>query len=76
MRILVAEDNGKQNPNEFFTNKYQKHIVCSNGYKLVYADDEFSKLFRSYLVKDVVYNFISSMTEENKYCSDMMKNSF
>ena len=27
--ILVPEDNGKQNPNEPYTNKYQKHIACS-----------------------------------------------
>ena len=27
--ILVPEDNGKQNPNESCTNKYQKHVACS-----------------------------------------------
>ena len=25
--ILVLENNGKQNPEEFYTNKYQKHIA-------------------------------------------------
>ena len=34
-RILVAENNEKQIPNEFYTNKYQKH------------DDKFSKPFMS-----------------------------
>ena len=33
--ILVSEDNGKQNPKESYTNKYQKHIACSYFYKLV-----------------------------------------
>ena len=33
--ILVPEDKGKQNPNESYTKKYQKHIACSYGYKLV-----------------------------------------
>ena len=33
--ILVPENNGKQNPEGSYTNKYQKHIVCSHGYKLV-----------------------------------------
>ena len=33
--ILVPEDNGKQNPKESYTNKYQKHIACSCGCKLV-----------------------------------------
>ena len=33
--ILVPEDNLNQNPNEFYTNKYQKHVACGYGYKLV-----------------------------------------
>ena len=43
--ILVPEDNGKQNPEEPFTSKYQKHIACSYGCKLVCVDDKFSKPF-------------------------------
>ena len=43
--ILVPEDNGKQNPNQSYANKYQKHVACSYGYKLVYIDDK----FKSYL---------------------------
>ena len=50
--ILVPEDNRKQNPNESYTNKYQKHVACSYGYNLVCADDKFSKPFKSYLSKD------------------------
>ena len=37
-RILVPEDNGKQNPGESYANKYQKHVACSYGYKLVCVD--------------------------------------
>ena len=74
--ILVPEDNGKQNLNEFYTNKYQKHIACSCGYKLVCVDDKFSKPFELYLIEDTVYNFISIMIEEKKYCSDVMKKHF
>ena len=33
--ILVLKGNGKENPNEFYTNKYQKYIACSYDYKLV-----------------------------------------
>ena len=29
--ILVPEDNGKQNPNESYINKYKKHIASSYG---------------------------------------------
>ena len=46
--ILVSEDNGKQNLNEFYTNKYQKHVACSYGYKLVCVDDKFNEPFKSY----------------------------
>ena len=70
--ILVPEDNGKQNPNEPYTNKYQKHVACSYGYKLVCIDDKFSKTFKSYLGEDAVYNFIRSMIKGSKYCSDVI----
>ena len=53
--ILVLEDNGKQNPNESYTNKYQIPVGCSYGYKLVCVDDKFIKPFKSYLGKDAVY---------------------
>ena len=39
--ILVLEDNGKQYPEEYYTNKYQKHVACTYGYKLVCVDDKF-----------------------------------
>ena len=74
--ILVSEAYGKQNPNESYTNKYQKHVTGSYDYKLVCVDDKFSKSFKSYLGKDAVYNFISSMIEESNYCSDVMKKHF
>ena len=73
--ILVPQDNGKPNPEETYTNKYQKHIACSYGYKL-YVYDEFSKLFKTYLGEDAVYNFINSMIEENKYCSEVIRMHF
>ena len=66
----------KPNPNEPYTNKYQKHVACSYGYKLVRIDDKFSKLLKSYLGKDAVYKFISSMTEKNKCYSNVMKKDF
>ena len=33
--IPVPENNGKQSPDESYTNKHQKHVACSYGYKLV-----------------------------------------
>ena len=40
--VLFTEDNGKQNPEESYTNKYQKHIACGYGYKLVCVADNFN----------------------------------
>ena len=56
--ILVREDNGTQNPNESYTNKYQKHVDCSYGYKTVSVNDKFSKTFKLYLGEDAAYNLI------------------
>ena len=67
--ILVSENNGKQNLEESYTNKYQKDIACSYDYKLICADDKFSKSFKTYLGEDAVYNFINNMIKESKYCS-------
>ena len=38
-------------------------MACNYGYKSVCVDDNFSKRFKTYLGKDAVYNFISSMIE-------------
>ena len=37
--ILMAEDNGKQNPEESYMNKYQKQVSCSYCNKLVCVHD-------------------------------------
>ena len=74
--IIVPEDNGKHYPNESYTSKYQKYAACSYGCKLAYVDDKINKPYISYLGKDAVHKFISSMIAENKYCSDVMKKCF
>ena len=74
--ILLPENNGKQNRNESYTNKHQKHITCNYDYKLVCLDDKFSKSFKSYLGKDAVHNFINSMIKESKYSNEVMKKRF
>ena len=38
----MLEDNGKQNPKESFTRKYQKHVAVNYRYKLVCVDNKFS----------------------------------
>ena len=71
--ILVPEDNWKQDLEESYTNKYQKHIAWSYGCKLVCVDDKFNKTFKTYLGEDAAYNFINSMIKESKYCSEVIK---
>ena len=44
--LLILEDNGEQNQDESNNNKYQTHIACCYGYKLVCVNDKFSKLFK------------------------------
>ena len=42
--IILPEGNGKQNIEESYTNKYQKHVAWSYGYKLVCVDDNLLSL--------------------------------
>ena len=72
----MPDDNENQNSKKPHTNKYQKHIACSFGYKLVCVDDRFTKPFKTYLDKDAVYNFINNIIKESNYCSNVMKKHF
>ena len=73
-RILVLNDNGKQNPEESYAKQYQKQVVCSYSYKLVCANGKFNNPFMSYLGEDTVYNI--NMVGESKYCANIMKKTF
>ena len=66
----------EQNPEESYTSKYQKHVACSYGYKLVCDDDKISESFKSNLGGYSVYNFINSMVEKDKYYKEEMKKYF
>ena len=50
-----------------YTSKYQEHVACSHGCKLICGDDKFSKPFKSYLGEDAVCNFINNTVKESKY---------
>ena len=62
--ILVPEDNGKQNPNESYINKYQKHIACSYGYKLVCINDKFSTSFKLYLGAKMLFRILLTVSSK------------
>ena len=55
----MPENNGKQNQEESYTNKYQKDIACSYGHKLVWVD-KFSKHFNTHIGEDAVNNIINN----------------
>ena len=65
--ILVQEDNGKQNPDEFYSNKHQKYIACSYSNQLACVDNKFKS------DEDAVYSSSNSILEESKYYSDVIK---
>ena len=50
----MREDDGKQNPKESDTSKFQKYFACSDGFKLVCIVGTFSKPFKTYLQKDAI----------------------
>ena len=50
---IVPKGNGEQNPEECYTNIYQKHIAYSYRYKFVCVD-KFTRTFETYLGKDAV----------------------
>ena len=64
----------KPNDDESYTEKYQKHIDCGYGYKLVCCyDDKYSKSARTYRGKKAVNKFMEAMLEEVKYCKKVIK---
>ena len=64
--ILDPEENGKQNLDESYTNKYRKHVAYSYDHELVFFDDNSRNPFKSYLGGHAIDNIMNSMLEENK----------
>ena len=64
--ILVSKNNGKQKLDQSYTNKYQHHVGCTFGYKLVCVDGQFSKRFKSYLGQDVAHTFLINVVKKSK----------
>ena len=58
------KNNENKNPEESYNNKYQNHVRCGYGYKWVFVDDQFSKLFKSCLGEDAVHESINCMLEK------------
>ena len=63
--ISIPGNNGKQNPDGSYRNKDENRCGYSYGYKVVFVDDQFSKLFKSCLGQDALHKFISSIAKES-----------
>ena len=61
--ILVPENNGKQNPDDSYTNN-QNQCWLQFGYKIICADDQFVKFLKSYLDQDAVHKVITNKVRE------------
>ena len=58
------------------TRKHQDKIPCSFSYKLVCADNKFSKPVFLYRGENIAYKFIEAILEEHEYCKKVIKKHF
>ena len=62
--------------NSSYIKKYQNHIPCSFGYKVIYIDNRFRKDIVIYRGKDAINKFMTMILKEYEYCSNVMKKYF
>ena len=62
--------------NSSWSVKYQNHVPCGFGYKVVCVDDEFTKDVVVYRGKDCFNVFIESILREYEYCYKVMRDHF
>ena len=71
--LILSTDNIDFAPN---TKKYQDHIVCSYGYKLVCLDDQYSKPHKAYFGEYTIGKCLNDMIKECEYCSKIIETEF
>ena len=59
-----------------YTSKYQEHVTSSFAYKLVCANDKYSKDLVLHRGKNAVFKFIQCIFKEYSYCKDVIKKHF
>ena len=65
------------NNDKSYTHAYQKHTDCGYGYKVVCCyDDKYTKPVKIYRGENAVYQFMTSLLDEVKYCKWVIKNKF
>ena len=65
---LLKGVQSRDNNNTSFDEKYQDHIPCSFGYKVVCTDNNFCKKVVLYRGENAVYRFIEAILKECEYC--------
>ena len=73
VKRVASSDRGD---NTSYTENYQAHIPCCFAYKVVCADDRFSKPVVPYRGKHVVYRLIETILEKYDYCKKLIKKDF
>ena len=57
-----------------YSKKYQDHVPRSFAYKLVFVDDNFTKLIVVFRGENAAYKFIKAILKEYQYCKKVIKN--
>ena len=55
-----------------YSKKYQDHILCSFGYKLVCVNDKFTKPIFVFSGENAAFNFIEAILKEYQHCKKVM----
>ena len=69
--ILVPEENGQQNPNKLYTNKYQKHVLvvmAINWYVLVINLESLLSHIQVKMFTDILLVWLKKV----RYCNNMI----
>ena len=74
--ILKKVESDIVDDNSSYTRKYQDHIPYSFAYKVVCADNKFSKKVVSYRGKNAAHKFIRAILREYSYCWRVTKKHF
>ena len=71
--LIPSFDNIDFGPN---TKKYQDHIACSYGYRLISADDRYGKPYKTCFGEDAIDKFLNYMIKESEYSSEVTETEF
>ena len=61
---------------QFLHKKYEDHIPCSLSFKVLCADDKFTKPVVVYKGENAAYKFFKAILQEFDYCKKVMKKHF